>query len=74
MKSRRLTRVTCQMGDASLLTAAAVGAAAAAGQLHRRNDNRVELVHVDDRQRGAGGGLATRHRLLEGDRDKKAEQ
>lgn len=65
VNSRRLTRVTCWMGDASLLIAtAAAGTAAAAGQLHRWNDNRVELVHVDNGQSGVGGGLATRHRLL----------
>lgn len=73
VNSRRLTRV--ELGDALLLPAAAatVGTAAAAGQLHRWNDKRVKLIHVDDGQSGVGGGLATRHRLLGRSNNNKAE-
>lgn len=52
-----------------LSAAAALGTAAAAGQLNRRNDNRVELVHVDKGQIGVGSGLAAWHWLLKRGRE-----
>lgn len=54
------------------LLCVAVGTAAAACQLHGRNDERVELIHVDDGHHPVGGGLTTCHRVLE--KDKKGEE
>lgn len=57
--------------SAASLFGVAVGTAAAAGQLHVGNDDRVELVHVDDGHHPLGGGLTTWHRVLGKDQEKK---
>lgn len=51
----------------------AVSTAAAAGQLHGRNDEGVEFVHVDDRHHLLGGGLTTWHLDLEKDKERRSQ-
>lgn len=48
------------------LLVVAVSTAAAAGQLHGRDDKAVEFIHVDDRHCRLGGGLTTQHLDLGG--------
>lgn len=47
--------------------------AAAPGQLHGRNDEGAELVHIDDGHHFLGGGLTTWHLDLEKDKDRHGQ-